>query len=126
MEKQHQAVSDSLAGPHDKNIQVNRDGHGPEKGTGVGESGYRSLNDAVQRLGVENPPHSEGVRDGGQPVGHREVDQESPRSRPQIGPDNVSEDDQRRAQKRQRARTQHDHLLRQVHNCLISICHRLM
>lgn len=84
VEKQHQAVSDSLAGPHDKNIQVNRNGHSPEKRAAVGESGYRPLDDAVQRVGAENSPDSEAVGDGGQPVRHREVDQELPRSSPQI------------------------------------------
>lgn len=124
MEKQHQAVGDPLAGPDDEHVQVNSDGHGPEKGAGVGESGYGSLRDALQRVGVENTPDPDGVGDGGQPVRHREVHQQPPRSRPQIRPDNVGDDDERGAQKRQRARAQHDHLLRQVHNRPIPICHR--
>lgn len=125
VEKQHQAVSESLAGHHDKNIQVNRNGHRPEKRAAVREGGYCPLNDAVQRVGAENSPDSKGVGDGGQPVRHREVDQELPRSSPQIWPENVGEDDHRRAQKRQCARTQNDHLLKKVHNCLIPTCHHL-
>lgn len=73
VKKQHQTVSDSLAGPHNENIKVNSDGHRPEKGAGVGESRYRPLNDAVHRVGAKNSPGSEGVGDGGEPVRHREV-----------------------------------------------------
>lgn len=125
VEKQYQAVSESLAGHHDENIQVNRNGHRPEERAGVREAGYCPLDDAVQRVGAENTPDSKGVGDGGQPVRHRQVDQELPRSRPQIRPDNVGENDQRRPQKRQCARAQNDHLLRKVHNCLIPSCHRV-
>lgn len=124
VERQHQAVSESLVGQHDENIQVDRNGHRPEKRAGVREAGYRPLDDAVQRVGAENTPDSKGVGDGGQPVRHRQVDQELPRSRSQIRPDNVGENDQRRPQKRQCARAQNDHLLRKVHNCLIPSCHR--
>lgn len=84
MEKEHQAVGDSLAGPHDEDIEVNSDGDGPEKRAAVGESGYRALDCAVQRVGVEYSPDSEGVGDGGQPVRHRKVDQERPGGRPQV------------------------------------------
>lgn len=101
VEEQHQAVSESLVGQHDEDIQVNRNGHRPEEGAGVGEAGYRALDDAVQRVGAEDAPDSEGVGDGGQPVRHRQVDQELPRSGSQIGPDHVGEDDQRGPQKRE-------------------------
>lgn len=84
VEKHHQAVGDSLAGPDDEDVQVNCDGHRPEKGARVGESGYRSLDNAVQRVAAENSPDSEGVGDGGEPVRHREEDQEPPRGCPQI------------------------------------------
>lgn len=84
VEKQHQAVSNSLARPHDKNIQVNRYGHRPEKRAAVGKGGYCPLDGAVQRIGAESSPDSVAVGDGGQPVRHREEDQELPRSRPQI------------------------------------------
>lgn len=100
MEHQHEAVSDSLVGPHDEHVQVNGDGHGPEEGAGVGESGNRSLSDALRRVCAEDAPHSEGVGDGGEPVRHREVNQQFPRSCPQIRPNNVGEDNQRGAQER--------------------------
>lgn len=70
VEKQHQAVGNSLARPHDKNIQINRNGHRPEKRAAVGKGGYGPLDDAVQRLGAENSPDSVTVGDRGQPVRH--------------------------------------------------------
>lgn len=103
VEKQHQAVSKSLVGPHDENIQVNGDGHGPEKRACVGESGYCSLSDATHRVRVKNPPNTICVRERREPVGQREVDEEFPWSCPQVRPDDVGADDQRGAQKRQSA-----------------------
>lgn len=64
VEKQHKAVGDSLTGPHDEDIEVNSDGDSPEKRAAVGESGYRPLDGAVQRVGAENSPDSKGVGDG--------------------------------------------------------------
>lgn len=84
MEKQHQAVGEPLAGSDYEDVQVHSDRHGPEKAAGVGESGHRSLNDAVERVGAEKSPDSETVGDGGQPVGHRQVNQQLPRGCPQI------------------------------------------
>lgn len=124
MEHPHQAVRHSLAGPHDEHVQVDRNGHGPEERAGVGESGDGPLSHAVQRVGAEHPPDSEGVGDGGQPVGHRQVDQQSPRSRPQVRPHDVGEDDERGAHDGQRARAQDDHLLGQVHHRLVPLGHR--
>lgn len=124
VENELQAVGHSLAGPHDEDVQVKGDGHGPKEGAGVGEGGHGSLDDAVHRVGLENSPDSVGVGDGGETVGHREVDQESPRSRPQVGPRDVGEDDEGRAQEGERARDQNHHLLRQVNNGVISARHR--
>lgn len=98
MEAPHQAVCGSLVGPDNEYIQVHSDGHGPEEGAGVGEGGHGSLRDAVQRVGAEDPPDPVSVGDGGQPVRHREEDQQPAGSSPQISPDNVGEDDKRGAQ----------------------------
>lgn len=94
VEKQNQAVGDSLAGSDDEDVQVHSDGHGPEKAAGVGESGQRALNDAVERVGAEKPPDSESVGDRGQPVRHRQVNQQLPRGCPQIRPNQVCDDNQ--------------------------------
>ncbi|KAG7227101.1 hypothetical protein INR49_022448 [Caranx melampygus] len=116
VENELQAVGHSLAGPHDEDVEVNGDGHGPEEGAGVGESGHGSLDDAVHRVGLENSPDSVSVGDGGEPVRHREVNQQSPRGRPQVGPRDVGEDDEGRAHEGERAREQNDHLFGQVNN----------
>lgn len=97
MEKQHQAVGDSLTGPDDEDVEVNSDGDGPEKRAAVGESGYGPLDGAVQRVAAENSPDSEGVGGGGEPVRHREANQERPGSRPQVRPEDEGEDDERGA-----------------------------
>lgn len=123
MEKEHQAVGDSLAGPDDEDVQVNSDGDGPEKRAAVGESGDGPLDGAVQGVGAENSPHSEGVGDGGQPVRHRQVNQERPGSRPQVRPDDEGEDDERGAHKRERARRQNNHLLGEIHHRLVPVLH---
>ena len=122
MEEQHQAVGHSLAGPHDEHIEVNSDGHRPEEGAGVGEGGHGALSHAGRRVAVESPPDPEGVGGGGQPVRHRQEDQQPAGGRPQVRPQDEGEDDQRGAHKGQRAGTQHDHLLREVHNCPVPIC----
>lgn len=123
VEKEHQAVGDSLTGLHDEDVEVNSDGDGPEERAAVGESGYRPLDGAVQRVGAENSPDSKGVGDGGQPVRHREAHQERPGSRPQVRPEDEGEDDERGAHKRQRARQQNHHLLRKVHHRLVPVLH---
>lgn len=124
MEKQHQAVGHPLTGPHDEDVEVNSDGDGPEKGAAVGESGYRPLDGAVQRVGAEKSADSEGVGGGGQPVRDREAQQQRPGGRPQVRPEDEGEDDERGAHKRQRTRRQDEHLLRKVHQRLVPGLHR--
>lgn len=123
VEKQHQAVGDPLARPHDEDIEVNSDGHGPEERAGVGEGGYRALDHAVHRVGAENSPHSVRVRERRQPVGDGEVEQQRARGRAQVCPQDVGEDDEGRAEEGESAGAQHNHLLGQVHDRLVPAGH---
>lgn len=50
--------------PHNGDIEVKGDGHGPEEGAGVGEGGQGALQHAVPGGLVEVPEHPVEVREG--------------------------------------------------------------
>lgn len=126
MEKRQQPVGHSLGTPDDVHVQVNGDGHGPEERAAVGERGHGSLDDAVQRVVAKHPPDAVAVGDGGEPVRHRQEQQEHARGGPQVGPGEVGEYDERGAHERQGARAQHHHLLGQVNHRLVAARHGLV
>ena len=123
VEKQHEAVGESLVGLHDGDIQVTCDGHGPEEGAGVGESGYCSLDNTVNRVRLKYPPDPVCVRRGRKPVRQRQTDQELSGSGPQVRPSHVGQHDQRRPHQGQGARRQDHRLLGRGHDGLISTRH---
>lgn len=74
MKIQDQTVGLSLTGLHDEDVQVHSNGHGPEEGARVGESGYSSLSDAVPSVRVKNLINSIRIGDGGEEISYREED----------------------------------------------------
>lgn len=100
--------------PHNGDIEVEGNGHGPEEGAGVGEGGQGALQHAVPRGPVEVLQHPVEIREGGEEVGQREVEQELPGTGPQLRPQGVGAHQEPGAQRRQHARGQHRRPLRRV------------
>jgi len=100
--------------PHNGDVEVKGDGHGPEEGAGVGEGGQGTLQHAVPRGPLEVPQHPVEVGEGREEVCQRQVEQELPGPAPQLGPQGVGADQQAGAHAGEHAGHQHDRPLRAV------------